>query len=248
MKKANRDRVPTPSPAPDSAPSPSKRLVMVVDDHPLTRRGMVDLINSQGDLRVCCEAGTRVDALEMLGKGEKPELVISDLRMPGSGLELIKDIRVQYPQTSVLVISMHDEIVHARRTLRAGARGYVMKEAGAETVLQAIRHVLDGKIFVSPEVERRLMEGLAQGDSLHSEHGLEVLSDRELQVFQCIGEGKDTDAIAQELNLSPRTVDVHRANIRSKLKLGGTVALYKSAISWVESQGNPPGLSKENSE
>src|SRR5205085_168327 len=173
----------------------------------------------------------------------EPDLVIMDLSIPGGGgLELIKDLLALYPKISILVLSMHDENLYAARALRAGARGYVMKEAGAEVVLQAIRTVLAGGVYVSPRMTARIVESVSRLPSRAPSSALEQLSDRELEVFRCIGEGRATKEIAARLNLSPKTVDVHRANIRAKLDLADGNALFRYAICWVESSksAEPP--------
>jgi DNA-binding NarL/FixJ family response regulator len=168
----------------------------------------------------------------------KPDLVLTDLTMPGrSGLEFIKDLRAAEPNLAILVISMHDETVHAERALRAGARGYIMKEAGGENLLAAIRTVLRGEVYLSPRMSARVLENLSGARPRGSSSPIEKLSDREFQVFQLIGQGKSTRDIAAQLHLSPKTVDVHRANIKEKLDLTDATALIRHAVRWVETQG-----------
>lgn len=216
-----------------------KSQVLIVDDHPMTRAGLVQLIQQETDLEVCGQAGDRREALGVLS-GRRVDLVITDISMPGrGGIELIHDVHVMHPDVPVLVVSMHDENIYAARALRAGARGYVMKEAGAETVLKALKRVLAGKIYLSRTMEEQIMETIG-GRSTSKPHalvGVEALSDRELQVFELIGEGKNTKEIASRLSLSPKTVDVHRANIREKLRLGSSTSLLRYAVCWVESAG-----------
>jgi DNA-binding NarL/FixJ family response regulator len=228
--------------APPLAGASKRKRVMMVDDHPLTRAGLAQLIGKQEDLCLCCEAAGRNDALKYL-EHNAPDLVIMDLSIPGGGgLELIKDLLTLYPRLSILVLSMHDENLYAARALRAGARGYVMKEAGAELVLQAIRTVLGGGVYLSRGMTARIVESVSHMPLRRSASSLEQLTDRELEIFRCIGEGRGTKEIATRLNLSPKTVDVHRANIRTKLDLRDTTALFRYAVCWVESlQGQRPG-------
>ncbi len=225
--------------SPSSAPAPAlraKRGILVVDDHPFMRAGLAQLIERQADLRVCGEAGNPAEALQELRKS-RPDLVLTDLTMPGrSGLEFIKDLRAMSPELTILVISMHDEVVYAERALRAGARGYIMKEAGGENLLTAIRQVLRGEVYVSPRMSARILEGISTVRPRGSKSPIEKLTDREFEVFQLIGHGKSTRDIAEQLHLSPKTVDVHRSNIKAKLELGDVTALIRHAVRWVETQ------------
>jgi DNA-binding NarL/FixJ family response regulator len=229
-------------PARKSASSPAaatpagRRGILLVDDHPFMRAGLGQLIDRQPDLRVCGEAGNPTEAFQALGR-EKPDLVLTDLTMPGrSGLEFIKDLRAAYPEISILVISMHDEVVYAERAIRAGARGYIMKEAGGENLLAAIRQVLRGEVYVSPRMSARILEGLSAQRPRGSHSPIEKLTDREFEVFQLIGQGKSTRDIAEQLHLSPKTVDVHRSNLREKLELKDVTALIRHAVRWVETK------------
>jgi DNA-binding NarL/FixJ family response regulator len=221
---------------PASPPSPTRRRVLLVDDHPFMRAGLAQLIDRQPDLTVCCEAGNPAEALQALAKG-KPDLVLTDLTMPGrSGLEFVKDLLATESSLAILVVSMHDEIVYAERAIRAGARGYIMKEAGGEALLAAIRQVLGGEVYVSPRMSARIMEGLATRRPRGSSSPIEKLSDREFEVFQLIGQGKSTRDIAEQLHLSPKTVDVHRSHIKEKLELKDATSLIRHAVRWVETQ------------
>lgn len=226
-------RPPAAKPTP---PAPARRRLLLVDDHPFMRAGLAGLIDRQPDLSVCCEAGNPVEAWQALTKG-KPDLVLTDLTMPGrSGLEFIKDLLATEPSLSILVVSMHDEVVYAERALRAGARGYIMKEAGGEALLEAIRRVLRGEVYVSPRMSARIMEGLSARRPRGSSSPIERLSDREFEVFQLIGQGKSTRDIAEQLHLSSKTVDVHRSHIKEKLDLKDATALIRHAVRWVETQ------------
>lgn len=209
---------------------------MLVDDHPMMRAGLAQLITGQSDLEVCRECGHPAEALGLLDKLEV-DVLVTDLTMPGrSGLEFIKDVHALRPDLPVLVLSMHDEQLYAERVLRAGARGYVMKDAGAEKLLAALRQVLAGAPYVSPAISARLLEGLT-GRPRGSSSPLEKLSDREFEVFRLLGQGKTTKEIASELGLSPKTVAVHREHIKEKLALKGATALMRAAVRWVEAEG-----------
>jgi DNA-binding NarL/FixJ family response regulator len=222
--------------APAAGASPPPRRVLLIDDHPFMRAGLAQLINAQSDLMVCGEAGNPSEAFRSLAK-VKPALVLSDLTMPGrSGLEFIKDLKAAEPDLAVLVVSMHDEVVFAERALRAGARGYIMKEAGGENLLAAIRQVLRGEVYVSPRMSSRILNDLSARRPRGSTSPIERLTDREFEVFQLIGQGKSTRDIAEQLHLSSKTVDVHRSHIKEKLELKDATALIRHAVRWVETQ------------
>ena len=232
--KANQKKtLPHEAPAPSE---PTRRRVLLVDDHPFMRAGLAQLIDRQADLAVCGEAGTPTEAMQAIAKS-KPDLILTDLTMPGrSGLEFVKDLLASEPSLSVLVVSMHDEAVYAERALRAGARGYIMKEAGGEALLAAIRQVLGGAVYVSPRMSARILEGLSTRKPRGSSSPIEKLSDREFEVFQLIGQGKSTRDIADQLHLSSKTIDVHRSHIKEKLELKDATALIRHAVRWVETQ------------
>jgi DNA-binding NarL/FixJ family response regulator len=220
-----------------SAPVSSRRRVLVVDDHPFMRAGLAQLINRQADLEVCGEAGNTAEAMRAVAQ-LRPDLVLSDLTMGDrGGLEFIKDLQAAGQSPPVLVVSMHDEAIYAERVLRAGARGYIMKEAGGESLLHAIRQVLRGEIYVSPKLAAGLLENLSSRRPRGSDSPIKQLTDREFEIFQLIGQGKSTRDISEQLHLSPKTVDVHRANIKTKLELKDATALVRHAVRWVETQG-----------
>jgi DNA-binding NarL/FixJ family response regulator len=224
------------SPAPTETGQPARKRILLVDDHPFMRAGLGQLIDRQPDMMVCGEAGNPSEAFQQLAR-TSPDLILTDLTMPGrSGLEFIKDLRATHDQVSILVISMHDEGVYAERVLRAGARGYIMKEAGGENLLAAIRQVLRGEVYVSPRMSARILNSLSGGRPRGSHSPIEQLTDREFEVFQLIGHGKSTRDIAAELKLSPKTVDVHRSHIKEKLALRDATALIRHAVRWVETQ------------
>jgi DNA-binding NarL/FixJ family response regulator len=217
-------------------PVARKKRVLLVDDHPMMRQGIAQLINQQQDLEVCCEAGNAPQAARFIDSSQ-PDLAIVDVSLEGSsGLELIKDIHVRHPRVVVLVLSMHEESIYAERMLHAGARGYVMKNAGGETVLKAVRQVLDGRVYVSEKMSARLLDSLAAPKSRASHSPIHGLSDREFEIFELLGEGKTTLEIASHLHLSPKTVDTHRSHIKQKLELQTATALVRYAVRWTETQ------------
>jgi DNA-binding NarL/FixJ family response regulator len=210
---------------------------LIVDDHPFMRAGLAQLIDKQPGLMVCGEAGNPADAIAEIAKGPV-DLVLTDITMPGrSGIEFIKDLQATHPKLPILVVSMHDEVIYAERVLRAGARGYIMKEAGGENLLAALRQVLSGEVYVSPKMSARILGGLSGRKPRGSSSPIEKLTDREFEVFQLIGQGKSTRDIAKQLHLSSKTVDVHRGHIKEKLDLKDTTALVRHAVRWVETQG-----------
>ncbi|MDB6054073.1 MAG: two component transcriptional regulator, LuxR family [Verrucomicrobiales bacterium] len=216
--------------------STPRKKILVVDDHPMTRAGVVQLINKQSDIEVCQEAGNPSEAMQSLSKIH-PDLVMTDMTMPGrSGVEFIKDILALYPSLSILVVSMHDEVIYAERAIRAGARGYIMKEAGGEKLLAAIRRVLSGQVYVSDEMSQRILDAMSGQTPRGSSSPIKKLSDREFEVLQLIGHGKSTREIAGQLHLSPKTVDVHRAHIKEKLELKDSTSLVRHAVRWIETE------------
>ena len=219
-----------------AAAVPARKRILLVDDHPMMRAGLAQLINRQADLFVCGEAGDPVVAAQELTR-LRPDLILTDISMPGrSGFEFIRDLLAEAPDRLILVVSMHDEVIYAERALRAGARGYVMKEAGGENLLAAIRQVLTGQIYLSSKMSSRMLENLSARKPRGSDSPIEKLSDREFEVFQLVGLGKSTRDIASQLHLSPKTVDVHRGHIKEKLQLQDSTALVRYAVRWVETQ------------
>jgi DNA-binding NarL/FixJ family response regulator len=219
-----------------------RRSILLVDDHPMTRSGVAHLINKQPDLVVAAEAGNPAEALAGITKSP-PDLVLTDMTMPGrSGVEFIKDALAQHPALSILVLSMHDEVIYAPRAIRAGARGYVMKEAGGEELLVAVRRVLGGKVYLSEVMSAKILEELSGQKPRGSHSPIEKLSDREFEVFQLIGRGKSTREIASQLHLSPKTVDVHRGHIKEKLELKDATSLVRHAVRWVEAEDAGGGV------
>ena len=215
-------------------PSQSRHRILIVDDHPMMREGLRTLISRERDLIVCGEAETAGQALDAVAK-LKPDLVLADITLPGpNGIELIKDICALQQGMLILVISMHDEALYAERVLRAGARGYIMKQESGPTMMQAIRQVLAGRIYLSDKMSARILEN-AVGQRTKASP-IERLSDREWEVFQLIGRGKSTVQIADELHLSTKTVEAHRARVKEKLDLQTMTELISFASRWVETQ------------
>ena len=216
----------------------AKKRILIVDDHPMMRQGLAQLINLEPDLVVSGEADTAGQALN-LAAAREPELVVADISLPDkNGLELIKDLHVYHPNLPVLVVSMHDESLYAERVLRAGGRGYVMKQEGGKLLLQAIRQVLAGQIFVSEKMSAKILEIFSGHRAEAADSLADLLTDREFEVFQLVGQGKGTRDIAMHLHLSVKTVEVHRANIKQKLKLRNGAEVVRYAIRWVEAR-NP---------
>ena len=216
--------------------APVRKKILLVDDHPFMRAGLAQLINLQPDMVVAGEAGNPAEALQKYSAA-KPDMVLTDMTMPGrSGLEFIKDLRAADSDAAILVISMHDEAIYAERALRAGARGYIMKEAGGENLLAAIRQVLGGQVYLSPRMSASALDIFSGRRPRGSSSPIEKLSDREFEVFRLVGQGKSTRDIAQQLHLSTKTVDVHRAHIKEKLELKDVTALVRHAVRWVETQ------------
>jgi DNA-binding NarL/FixJ family response regulator len=223
------------APGKKKSPRPGRR-ILIVDDHPMMRQGLAQLISSEPDLAVCQEADTAGQALDLVA-ARKPDLVLLDISLPDrNGLELIKDIHVFCPEVLILVVSMHDETLYAERVLRAGARGYIMKQEGGKKLMAAIRQVLNGQIYVSEKMSAKILEIFSGRRGEAGGSPVERLSDREFEVFQLIGEGKGTRDIAGHLRLSVKTVEVHRANIKEKLKVKTATDLVRYAVRWAEGQ------------
>lgn len=213
-----------------------KTKVIIVDDHPIIRQGLAELINNEPDLIVCGQAEDAPEALVKI-KELEPDMVIVDISLKEtSGIELIKDIKVQYPNLPVLVLSMHDEALYAERMLRAGAKGYVMKAEATEKVIVAIRKILSGQIYVSDKMAAKMVRKLVGGGPDVGVSAIERLSDRELEVFHLIGQGYGTRQIAERLNLSMKTIETYREHIKEKLNLADANELLQYAIQWTHSK------------
>ena len=211
--------------------------VLIVDDHPLLRQGIAQLINHEKDMVVCGEAESAQKALDAMAT-TKFDVAIIDISLGASnGIELLKNIKIQHPKLLVLILSMHDESVYAQRALRAGAAGYIMKQEATERVLLAIRKVLSGEVYLSEKLGARMLNQLVggRGTTLVGSP-IEELSDRELEVFGLIGQGMGTRPIAEKLHLSVKTIESHRAHIKEKLRLKNATELVHHAIQWVQSE------------
>ncbi len=210
--------------------------ILLVDDHPLVRRGFAAVLASHPDLVPSGEAGSYDEALALLEAADY-DLAVVDLSLDGgSGLELIKQISQRRPEVRVLVCSMHDEILFAERSLRAGARGYLSKEEAPERTVEAIRRVLEGRIYLSPAMTDRILH-VAAGDPAPVTSTLARLSDREIEVFELLGEALSSRQIGERLGLSPKTVETHRENIKQKLGLESGRELLRRAVQWVLEKG-----------
>ena len=214
--------------------------IILVDDHPLMRKGLGRTIENEVDLNVVGQMSSAEEALEEI-EDLDPDLAVVDISLPGmSGMELIKHLRSRMPDLQLLVVSRHDETLYAERCIRAGAKGYVMKQEAGDVIVQAIRKVLNGRIFVSEEINERLLQSMAEGGRERiMQSPLEVLSDRELEVFELTGKGSSTRQIAERLHLSVKTVESYRARIKDKLNLDSGNELMKHAVQWVESENAP---------
>ncbi len=207
--------------------------ILLVDDHPIVRQGIRMLVGQQEDMTVCGEADSAAAALEAIERSS-PDVAIVDLSLKeSSGLELIKDIKIRHPALRVLVLSMRDETFYAERVLRAGARGYITKEEGTEKVIEGVRKVMDGEIYLSEKLAGRMLSRYVSGDAGPL---VQTLTDRELEIFELLGNGLTTREIAEKLYLSPKTVESHREHIKEKLRLENATELLKHAIQWVQLQ------------
>lgn len=231
----------TSSKAASSAVSAVKRekkihKILIVDDHSVVCAGLTLLINKQAHLCVCGEARDAHEALALLEK-EKPDMALVDISLKGiSGLELTADIRERYPDTRVLILSMHDEFLYAERALQAGAAGYVMKKEASETLITAIEKVLSGSIYVSEVINEQLLKNLVYGRKRKRGGSVRDLSNREFEVFQLVGQGFSTGEIADKLSLSKKTIETYRMQIKNKLNLNSTRELNRYAITWMKSE------------
>src|ERR1700744_4464935 len=212
----------------------SKTKIYLVDDHPLVREWLTNLIQHQPDLVICGESEDAPTALQGI-RAAKPDVAIVDLALKnGSGMELIKDVKALAPNVAVIVLSMHDEKLYAERALRAGARGYIMKRETAKKVITAIRQVLAGKVYMSEAMAAAFAEKFVDGRLRASGSPVEQLSDRELEVFQLLGKGYETRRVAEMMKVSMKTVQAHCAHIKEKLKLTNAAELLREAVRWQE--------------
>lgn len=219
---------------PPAAAAPNVCRVGIVEDHTLMREGMKMFVNSLPGYRCIWQASSAQEAVALLDR-EEPDVLVADITLPDrNGLEIVKDLRSTHPNVKVLVLSMHDEELYAQRALKAGARGYIMKNAPYETLKSSLARVAEGGIVVSQAMSEKILAAFTTGTKPRSDEGLHTLTDREFEVFQLIGEGRNTGQIADSLRISTKTVDVHKLNIRTKLQLrdGGELTVF--AVRWME--------------
>jgi len=249
MKKEAKSAAASAAPAttPATLPSPKRIRVAIVEDHTLMREGLAQLVNSQPDMTVIVEAGDAASGLSGILQAQ-PDLALVDITLPGrNGLELVKDVVAQMPKLPILVVSMHDETLYAERALKAGAKGYLMKDSDKATIVSAIRRILAGGFFVSDKMAGEIFSSFAGKTATKGGEAtggsVSKLSDREFEVFEHLGAGLSTNEIAERLGISPKTVEVHRARIREKLDLPNGAALVRFSVRWVETRnlGAPSG-------
>lgn len=213
--------------------------VFIVDDHPLVRQGLAQIIDSQEDLEICGEAEDSSTAMRGIDS-TKPDVIIVDISLQGNnGLELIKNVKAVHENLPILVFSMHDESIYAQRALRAGAKAYVMKKESSEKIVEAIRKILKGEIYVSPRVADQVLHQIVNGPNNNAAASpVDRLTDRELEVVQLIGRGLSTREIAESLNLSVKTIESHRAHVKEKLNLRNATELVQFSVQWVDQQNS----------
>ena len=215
-----------------SVAPPRKRRIFLVDDHPLVREGLANLINEQNDLVVCGEAEDSAGAITGIGK-TRPDVALVDISLKNeSGLELVKNLESQFPLVALIVLSMHDEALYAERALRAGARGYVMKRESTKSVLASIRRVLEGGVYVSERVVNSMARRFSSSSKGAESSPVERLSDRELEIFRLLGQGRTTAQIAEDLHLSLKTVQAYCARAKEKFGVSSLGELLRAAIRW----------------
>lgn len=218
----------------------NKSNILIVDDHPIVRQGIAQLIDREDDMQVCCEAGNADQALEIIANNAsccRADIALVDMSLPGiSGIELVKILRSRFPEMQILMISTHDESLYAERALRAGAKGYIMKQEATEKVLIAIRHILSGEVYLSEKMRSKMLQRIIDNRFETPTSPVSHLSDKEIDVLRLIGKGLRTSDIALELSRSVKTVEAHRANLKEKLGLKNATELVRFAVQWVESE------------
>src|SRR5262245_40111343 len=220
-----------------SSPRAGKRRVLLVDDHPIVRQGLVELINRQKNLVVCGETGSGREAPELARRLE-PDLAVIDVSLKdASGIQLLKTLKLRRPQLPMLVLSMHEEGLYAERALRAGAMGYIMKQEASDMILKAIHSALQGEFYLSDGIKEKLLHHLVEGKSSKQGFSVDLLSDRELEIFQLIGNGFGTRQIAEKLHLSVKTIESYRDSLKQKLQLKHRSELVQQAIHWARGEG-----------
>lgn len=206
--------------------------IVIVDDHPIVREGFAKLINHEADLNVAGTAETAMEAMEMIQK-ENPDVVMLDLSLKeSSGIELIKDLQVICPEVRILVVSLHDEEIYAERVLRAGAKGFIMKAEAVDDIITAVKKVASGEIYLSSKMQSKMIETMTSGRKKNNMNPIDILSDRELEVFQMIGEGLKTKNIAEKLKLSIKTIETYKSHLKLKLQIKDGIELIQRAVEW----------------
>ena len=212
---------------------PNAKKILLVDDHPVLRKGLARLIDSKDEFAVCGEASTAADALSLI-RELQPDLVVVDIGLPGiSGIELTKTICAEFPKLPVLILSMHEEALYATRALRAGAMGYIVKQDAIDNIAVALREALNGRQYLSPVIGAQLQQN---GLSQPSDDPVSLLTDREFEIFELIGKGHEVREISDALGVSPKTVETHRTNIKEKLKLKNARQVARLAVQWLGQQ------------
>lgn len=207
--------------------------ILIVDDHPIVRQGYGQLIGNHSDLEVCASVSSGREALEQ-AKATDPDLAIVDITLKDShGIELVKELHAQYPELKILVVSAHDESLYAERGLNAGALGYVNKQEATDRLINAIRRVLAGEVYVSEEITRKLLKSRARAGKQGASSAISTLTDRELEVYEMIGHGQTTKKIASRLHLSPKTIERYKENIKKKLDISNSTELVQQATRWI---------------
>lgn len=214
---------------------PSKKKIYIVDDHPLMRKGMAMTLENSVEFTVCGQSESAEEALSEIPK-LKPDACVVDISLPGmNGIELVKNLLAQLPGLKILVVSRHDEELYAERAIKAGAKGYVMKLEAGDVLVTAVRQIMNGGIYLSDKIGSQLIMKIASGQST-GDNPLEILSDRELEVFELTGKGESTKEIAQRLHVSVKTIDTYRARIKEKMHLKTANELMRRAVQWVEGE------------
>jgi DNA-binding NarL/FixJ family response regulator len=210
--------------------------IYIVDDHPLVRQGLSQIVASEADMEICGEAEDSPSAIRGVGEAN-PDAIIVDISLKGAnGLELIKNLKAIHEDIPILVFSMHDETIYAQRALRAGAKAYVMKKESPSKVVDAIRKIIQGEIYVSPSVADQVLHQIVNGPGNVSTSPVDRLTDRELEVVQLIGRGLSSREIAESLHLSVKTIESHRAHVKEKLSLRNATELVQFSVQWVDQQ------------
>lgn len=211
-----------------------KKKIIVIDDHPMMRKGLISVFESELNYEVVAQFEKAEDALQAVTQYQ-PDLIIVDVSLPGmNGIELVKNVIFQNPEQKMLVVSRHEESLYAERALRAGAKGYIMKFESSQLLIKAVRKILDGGIYVSSEIGEKLLMNAMTGKKLRLDSPIDVLSDRELEVFELIGRGKSSSEIADQLHLATKTIETYRSRIKEKLNYKNSTEMIMNAVKWIE--------------